>query len=98
MKNKLKLALGMFALVTLSSCGDSDMENGAVAHGKNMGEKKCECANAAPEDGLKCAEEMVQLAEAYKVFMSSAENEGCDLDELDQMAKESYDKAEADCK
>ena len=89
---------GIFALIALSSCGPSDLENGAVAHGEKLGAKKCECASATGAEALKCDKELISMNENYMEFLISAKKSGEDTKVLDKMTQDAIEKAAAGCK
>ena len=97
---KTVLSIGSLVAVVLlfSSCGDNDMVNGAKAHGENIGKQTCECSKVSWTDEMQaCADELTFLVENYKAFLSTAQGEGSDMDELKKVYYEAFEEASKSC-
>jgi len=89
---------GLFAAALLfTSCGDSDMLNGAKAHGEDIGTQTCKCAKATPEEAQACADELMFLTENYSAFLETAKGEGENIDELKKAYDEAFKEAVKSC-
>jgi hypothetical protein len=85
------------AVWCLSSCGDSDLENGARNHGQLIGTQTCNCTQVSPEEAGACADELIALTENYHAFLESAKSEGADMKHLEQTYNTAFIKASQSC-